>query len=93
MRTPKAIRPHADVVARRMGDAVVLVHLGTNRIYELNATGARIWELLAEGRSVEEMEEILTTEFEAGGVDVGAEIDRLIDLVRAEKLADVDHGA
>jgi hypothetical protein len=76
-----------------MGQAVVLIHLGTNRIYELNATGARIWELLVEGRSVEEMEEILTTEFEADNVDVGAEIERLIDLVRTEKLVDVDHGA
>jgi hypothetical protein len=76
-----------------MGDAVVLIHLGTNRIYELNATGARIWELLVEGRSVEEIEEILSTEFEAAGVDLGAEIARLIDLVRTEKLVDVGHGA
>jgi hypothetical protein len=76
-----------------MGEAVVLIHLRTNRIYELNATGARIWELLVEGRSVEEMKEILSTEFEAGSVDVGAEIERLIDLVRTEKLVDVDHGA
>ena len=91
--TTQTVRPHADVVARRMGDAVVLIHLGTNRIYELNATGARIWELLVEGRSVEEIEKTLSTEFEAGGVDLGAEIARLIDLVRTEKLVDVGHGA
>jgi hypothetical protein len=76
-----------------MGNAVVLIHLGTNRIYELNATGARIWELLVEGRSVEEIEKTLSTEFEAAGVDLGAEIARLIDLVRTEKLVDVGHGA
>jgi Coenzyme PQQ synthesis protein D (PqqD) len=93
MSAAKPVRPHDEVVARRMGEAVVLIHLGTNRIYELNATGARIWELLAEGRSVEEIEEALSTEFEAGSVDVAAEVERLIELVRTEKLVDVDHGA
>jgi hypothetical protein len=38
-----------DVVARRLDDEVVLVHLGTNRIYSLNPTGARYWELLEQG--------------------------------------------
>ena len=32
-----------------VGDEVVLVHLRTNRIYTLNRTGARFWELLEDG--------------------------------------------
>ena len=44
-----SIRRRPDVVARRVGDTAVLVHLGSNRIYELNDTGARIWELTADG--------------------------------------------
>jgi hypothetical protein len=40
------LRPEDDVVSRRLEDEVVLVHLRTNRIYKLNETGARLWELL-----------------------------------------------
>jgi coenzyme PQQ synthesis protein D (PqqD) len=43
------MRASPDVVARRLDDEVVLVHLGTNRIYSLNVTGARYWELLEQG--------------------------------------------
>jgi hypothetical protein len=45
-----AVRPATDVVARRVDDGMVLVHLATNQIFELNDTGARIWELLSTGR-------------------------------------------
>jgi len=43
------MRTSPDVVARRLDDEVVLVHLGTNQIFSLNATGARYWELLEQG--------------------------------------------
>ena len=39
--------PHA--LARRMPGGTVLVNLESNRIFELNETGARVWELLGEG--------------------------------------------
>jgi hypothetical protein len=44
-----ALQPNPHVVSRRVGDGTVLVHLATNGIFELNETGARIWELLTEG--------------------------------------------
>jgi hypothetical protein len=37
------VQPNRDVVARRLKDEIVLVHLRTNRIYSLNRTGARFW--------------------------------------------------
>ena len=39
------LRPSPGVVARDMGGSAVLVHLESNRIFELNATGARVWSL------------------------------------------------
>ena len=41
--------PSADVVAEMTGDHMVLIHMQTNKIFELNRTGARVWELLGEG--------------------------------------------
>jgi len=56
--------PDPDVVARRVDDEIVLVHLGTSQIFALNPTGARFWELLQGCDSWEEIEGVLRTEFE-----------------------------
>ena len=47
--TPR--RPRADVVARRMGRTGVLVDLRSSRIFELNNTAARVWELLGSSQT------------------------------------------
>jgi len=56
-------RPSPQVVARTVGDGAVLVHLQTNRIYELNATGSRIWELIQSGASDSEVVQLLSADF------------------------------
>ena len=68
-----------DVVARRLGDAGILVHLSSNRIFELNATGMRIWELLADGLDDETLSRTLSTEFNIDERDCSAEVRRLLD--------------
>ena len=42
----------------------MLVHLGTNRIYTLNATGARWWELLEQGLEHDSIVQEMLTEFD-----------------------------
>jgi hypothetical protein len=78
--------PNPQVVARRLGDQVVLVHLGTNRILALNPTGARFWELLAEGRSRGEIEEQLRQEYDVRDTQLAQEINELLDALGAEDL-------
>jgi hypothetical protein len=60
----RRIRQSPQVVSSRLGEAGVLVHLKTNRIFEVNATGLRIWELAAGGRTLAEIEEVLRNEFD-----------------------------
>jgi hypothetical protein len=57
-------RPSTDTVARRMDDQYVLVQLQTNTIYELNRTGARLWELLDTGHDLEQAQEQMLLEFD-----------------------------
>jgi hypothetical protein len=47
--------PHPNVVARRLDDTIVLVHLDTSRIFTLNPTGSRVWELI-DGEGQEEVD-------------------------------------
>ena len=67
----RKVRQSADVVSSRMGDAGVLVHLQTNRIFEVNATGLRIWELAGDGRTLLEIEERLRRRIRGGAGTVG----------------------
>jgi len=78
--------PSADVVSRRLGDEVVLVHLQTNRIFALNPTGARFWQLLVEGKGRGEIEATLQREYEVPAEQVAAEIDALVSELRRERI-------
>ena len=75
-----------DVVASRMDDVLVLIHLRTNRIYELNQTGARYWELLTEGLDRAAIQAQLLREFEVEPAALAQEMDALHTTLVAEKL-------
>lgn len=70
--------PSPDVVGRDLGDEFVLVNLRTNRIFALNPTGARFWQLLVEGNSREEIEATLLREYDLSKAALAVEIDRIV---------------
>ena len=71
-------RPSPDAVAQRVGDEIVLVHLKTDRIFSLNRTGARIWELLSKNYSPFEIQERLLQDFEVDERQLKKELENLI---------------
>lgn len=88
MDQPTSHRPRAnpDVVARRLGDGAVLVHLPTNRIFEMNDSGMRIWELVGAGLDDAGIARMLTEEFDVSPLAASAEVRRFVELFRAEGL-------
>ncbi len=76
-------------MTRRVGDELVIVHMGRNEIFSLNSTGARLWELLTEGRSRAEAVEQLRSEFDASAETVQREADQLVALLEREGLAEL----
>ena len=78
------------MVARRLDDETVLVHLRTNRIYTLNATAARLWELLEEGCDRTEIERRMGDEFDVDRAQLAEEIDRVLASLAAEGLVAPD---
>lgn len=83
----RILQPAPGVIARDMGGAAVLIHLDTNRIFELNTTGARVWALIQEGRTRDQIVTTLRTEF-AAGAEVESTVDDLLDHLGREKLID-----
>ena len=85
-------RTSADAVAQRLGDEVVLVHIRTDKIFVLNRTGARVWELLCESLDRSAIQGRLLAEFEVGEVQLAAEIDALLTALTEEGLILPDDG-
>jgi len=85
-RTGGQVFPSSDVIGQRLGDEFVLIHLRTNRMYELNLTAARIWELLTEACDRMGIESRLQEEFDADGSDIAADVGALLSHLESEKL-------
>ena len=80
------MRPNSEVVSRKLGDRLVLVNLRTNRIYELNRTAARVWELLDAGSGRSELEEVLLGEFDVEDSVLSRDVGRMLDQLSSEGL-------
>ncbi|MDP8908471.1 MAG: PqqD family protein [Chloroflexota bacterium] len=58
MISPKSqLRRNPDVVARDLadGEGGVLLHMATGQYHGINAVGLAIWELIGDGRTVEDL--------------------------------------
>jgi Coenzyme PQQ synthesis protein D (PqqD) len=80
------LRPRRGVVARDMNGSAVLVHLETNRIYELNATGARVWALLEQGLDRPAICLTIGSEFGVTGAEMEQAVDDLLTELAREGL-------
>jgi hypothetical protein len=74
------------VVARRLEDEIVLVNLATDRIFSLNRTGARYWELLDDGLEQDVIVRRLLDEFDVDRPTLEQEIASITAQLRSEGL-------
>lgn len=71
-------RSSPDALATRVGDEIVLVDLKTDRIYSLNRTASRIWELMCADCDRAEVERRMLEEFDVTPGQVAEAIDELV---------------
>jgi hypothetical protein len=79
-----------DVLIRTVGDELVLLDLQKGVYYGLNATGARIWELLASGLSIDETIACLESEHHASRESLTRDVVDLIEELRERDLIAAD---
>jgi hypothetical protein len=72
---------------------LVVVNLRTNRIYELNPTASRVWELLEAGAGRTQLEESLLEEFDAERSVVSRDVDRTLAHLSAQGLIEAREAA
>jgi hypothetical protein len=83
---PAALRPATDIIDRNLGETAVLIRLQTKKIYELNTTAARIWDLLKSGVTKEHVVDTLVSEFNSDREALSEAVDELLEMLQAEGL-------
>ena len=79
---------HPDVVDTEIDEGeVALLHLGSKTYFSLNRTGARIWECLKEGLSLEEVSARLQQEFDVDAARAQQSVLQLVDELVRHQLA------
>jgi hypothetical protein len=81
------LHPHPSLVFTRLDDTeAVLLHLDTKRYYTLNETGTRIWELLQQGRSTQEIVQALQEDYAVTDEEVIPVLLTFVEELRQEGL-------
>ena len=84
------IIPNPDVVAKRLDEELILIHLGTDQIYSLNSSAARFWELLESGLGVLEAKKQLVEEFAVSMQELDEDIRNVLKLLLENQLIRVE---
>ena len=89
--TPSRLRVSPDAVATRMDvHEIVLVHLKTDRIFTLNRTGSRVWDLLVEGNALAEIRRRILEEFDISEDRLETELEEFVASLKREQLISAD---
>jgi hypothetical protein len=81
-----SLLPSPDVLWQRLDDEVIVMQLKTDRIFSLNPTGARFWELIAGGMKLAAVCEKMGEEFDVAPEVLAAEVERILTLLIGEQL-------
>lgn len=75
-----------DALSASLSDGAVLLQLYTKRYFSLNDTGSRIWSLLEQHASEDEIVEMLVREYDVEPPEATLAVRRLLDDLLAERL-------
>lgn len=82
------LRPKPDVLMRELEGEAVLLDLASGRYFGLNASGVRIWALLAEGGDLAAIRDRLAEEFAVAPDAIAADLLELCATIENEGLVD-----
>jgi hypothetical protein len=82
----QSLKVNPDVLFQRLENDAVLLHMKTDRFYNLNRTGARFWELLSDGNDLVRIQEQMLREFDVEPAALEKEIQDMIVSLQKEDL-------
>lgn len=84
------LRPNPAVLTQSLKPSLILLHIDTERFYELNQTAARFWELLESGQNLTEIQMSLRDEYNVDETQLADEITNIVTMMRNEGLVIAD---
>ena len=66
-----------NVMAREVGEETVILDLASGTYFGLDSVGARVWQLVGEGRSLGDICDVLLQEYEVDRATLVADVVRL----------------
>ena len=78
MRLSDKVKIPEQVLARQVGDETVMLDLANGTYFGLDPVGARIWQLLAEGKSLAEVCAAMTVEYAVSPEDIERDVTTLV---------------
>lgn len=86
--TDKASIP-AQVMARQVGNETVILDLGSGTYFGLDPVGARIWQLMTEGKTLGEICDALLGEYDVTREALEKDLIELAESLLAQKLISI----
>ena len=80
------IKIPAQVMARQVGAETVILDLATGTYFGLDPVGARIWQLMSEGKTLSEVCDAMQAEFEVSREDIQRDVIELTEKLQAQQL-------
>ena len=84
--TPARVEIPDHVMVRQLGEECVMLDLASGTYFGLDAVGARVWQLLGEGRSVAEAGAAIAQEYEVERAQAEEDVGRLVKELAANGL-------
>jgi len=75
-----------DVVVQVINDEALILKLQDEEVFSLNETGARVAQLIDEGRSLDAVIDTLTAEYETSREDIEREVNDLVQALMSKGL-------
>ncbi len=89
MRLTDKVAIPKEVLARRVGEETVILDLASGTYFGLDPVGARIWQLLTEGKTLVEVCAAMLAEFEVTRADIERDVLSLAEELHAKSLISI----
>jgi hypothetical protein len=88
-----AVRPGQGQVSTDLGEEVAILHIESGKYFALNAVGARVWDLVANGSTVDDILAALLREFDVDAERCERDLTQVLLELEERRLVEIDRTA
>jgi hypothetical protein len=75
-----------DVSTRTIGGETIVLHLPDSRYFSITGIGSRVFELLGEDRTIDELVDAIVDEYDVDGAMARRDVEKFVDRLRDARL-------